>query len=143
MKKLSILLTLVTFAMCSFGQIDMKSANNNTVDTVANTGTKYMTSQKIGGNIKSLAVAVTLTEISGTTGGTLTLEASLDGVTWYPLYQSYSDTTTFTPADVATQAFRWLISPSEGFGDTFVRVKYTGTGTMSTKISAKYLARLE
>ena len=123
--------------------VSMVSQYGNTTDTVVNTGTKYLyNSVAIGGFQKVVTVAVHLIEISGTTGGTITVEASLDGTNYYPFYVGRDSSTaitnsyTFTPADAATNDFRFSLFD---FRERWVRVKYTGTGTMSDKISAKIL----
>ena len=125
------------------------SVYGNTVDTVTNGATKYMYSPQIRGFQKVISVVVHLAEISGTTAGTITLEASLSGGTsaadWYPVTSygvtdSTKGTWTFTPTDVASQNFRFKVTD---WSDLYLRVKYTGTGTMSDKIYAYYLARRE
>lgn len=135
MKKLLFLLALIASISCVNAQVvNLKSQYGNNVDTVTNTGTKYLTSGVISTTVKNIAVQVDLTEISGTTGGTLTLQYSLDGVTYFSLAAD----STYTPADVASQTFGWFIKLPAPF--KYLRVKYTGTGTMSDKISAKLWA---
>lgn len=119
-------------------QIDLLSQYGKTVDTVSNTATKYLTSGKIDGMFKSVTVYVDLTEISGTTGGTISIEVSGKGSNYAPFYNSKDTTYTFTAADVTSQSFRFQLYD---WGDVYLRVKYTGSGTMSTKISAYYIAR--
>lgn len=117
----------------------LKSQYSNNTDTVVNTATKYMrvaAAAPIGGYQKAITFAVTLTEISDTTGGTLTLEASLDGTNWYNAYESRDSAYTFTPADVASQTFNFRLTDIR---DRWYRVKYVGSGTMSTIIAGRYL----
>ena len=140
MKKLIFLFVLIAGSFTVNAQTSLKSQYGNTVDTVTNAATKYLTlSQSLAGYYKTLAVSVTVTEISGTTGGTVSLEASLDGTNWYSVYTSMDTSYTFTPADVSTaQSFRFTIP---AWADKNVRVKYVGTGTMSAKVSASLIAR--
>jgi hypothetical protein len=132
MKKFLFLALTVAFTTVSFAQvINLKSANNLSVDTVTNTGTKYMTSGAIAGRLSAMTVQVDLTELSGTTAGTITLQYSLDGVTYFTLAAD----STYTATDVASQTFGWFVKSPALF--KYVRVKYTGSGTMSDKIFAK------
>lgn len=136
MKKLLILILVAALAMViapeSKAQISMKSQYALTEDTVTNGATKYLTSSVINGYKKVVVVQFIATEISGTTGGTATLQGSLDGSNWYTIGSAY------TLTDVATQSTSFSITD---FGHLYLRVAVTGTGTMSDKIYAKFIAR--
>lgn len=138
MKKIIFFLSLMFAFTITNAQTSLTSVYGNTVDTVTNTGTKYMYTGAIKGFQKVVSIQVSLTEISGTTGGTISLEASLDGTNYYSYFDSKAASYTFTPSDVTSQNFRFQITD---VGDVYFRVKYVGTGTMSDKITAKYLAR--
>jgi len=130
---------VLTFTVAANAQTVLKSQYGLSVDTVTNAATKYLTlSQTSGSYFKTVSVAVGVTEISGTTGGTVTCEASLDGVVWYDVYNTVSNTGatySFAPSDVTTaQSYRFKIN---GWGDKYLRVKYVGTGTMAATITAK------
>jgi len=125
-----------TFTIAATAQTALKSQYLLTTDTVTNTGSKYLTlTTPATAFFKAAEVAVTVTEINGTTGGTLSIEASLDNVNWYSLYGGMAASYTFTPLDVATaQSFRFYVP---NWADNYVRIKYVGTGTMVAAVSAK------
>lgn len=127
---------VLTFTIAANAQTALKSQYSLTVDTVTNTATKYLTlTPALGSYFKTISVAVGVTEISGSTGGTVTCEASLDGTIWYNVYSATDSSYTFSPADVTTlQGFRFKIN---GWGDKYLRVKYVGTGSMAAAITAK------
>lgn len=141
MKKIVCFLLCTVLAYAGIAQAGisgtLKSQYNLTVDTVTNTATKYVYTARVAG-FSLAGVVVNLTEISGTTAGTITLEASQDNVTWYSAYYSTDTTYSFTATDVATQSFRFKVV---NFIDNYLRVKYVGSGTMSTKIAGTWTAR--
>lgn len=96
---------------------------NNLLDTVVNTGVKTTTPFKIKDWKNGSIWQCVVTKISGTVGGTLQLEGSLDGTNW-TLVGSAT-----TPTDG---------SVNYSFNTTvhwyYQRIKYTGTGTMSASI---------
>src|SRR5690606_15191529 len=93
------------------------------------------------------AIQVVVDELSGTTGGTVTLQGSIDGINFTPLtvrdltvrdsvvvvYQTFKPTDTPNP-----QTFIWRIT---GNPVLYYRLSYTGEGTMSATISGKLLSR--
>lgn len=115
----------------------LKSTYSLNSDTIVNTATKYLyLAAPISGYQKVVTVNVNLTEISGTTGGTITLEESLDGTNYYSAFYGTDSTYSFTPADVASQSYKFKLTDFRG---RYLRVKYVGTGTMSTIIAGRYL----
>jgi hypothetical protein len=142
MKKILILLLSMAFTFTvtnANAQTSLLSQYGNKIDTASNVlGTKYLTSGKVEKLYRSVTVYVDLTEISGTTGGTISLEVSGNGTTWAPYYNSKDSVYTFTPADQATNSFRFQIYD---WGDLYLRVKYTPTGTMSDKITAYFITK--
>jgi hypothetical protein len=142
MKKLLVILLAAALTLTvsqAHSQIDLVSQYGKKIDTVSNVlGTKYLTSGKFDGLYESVCIYIDITEISGTTGGTLSVEVSGNGTTWAPYYNSKDSVYTFTPADVASQSFRFQLLK---FGDGYIRIKFAPTGTMSDKISSYFIAR--
>lgn len=119
---------------------ELKSSTNQTLDTVTNTATNTLTSIKMTPSTStSTTIWVAVTKISGTVGGTITLQASLDGTTYKAI--NTPDTQTAVAAVTATDAtntYHWRLS---GSPFQYYRVSWTGTGTMAASFSAKVLAR--
>jgi hypothetical protein len=112
---------------------------SNVLDTVTSTTAHYMVTRQIKGLYKEFFVVASATEISGTTTGTVSLEASQDNVKWYPYYNSMDSTYVLTLDDqTGAQNYRWKLS---NFGDGYLRVKAVGGGTVNYTISAKYTAK--
>ena len=135
MKKLLFLFAFIAFAFTVQAQTSMVSAayTSNTSDTVIDAATKYLIpSSTISGLSKIVEVQFLAVENSGTTGGTATLQGSLDNTNWYTIGTAY------TLTDVASQVTHFKITD---YGTKYVRIKVTGPGTMETKISAKVLVR--
>lgn len=135
------MLFTLTIGLTSMAQTTaMTSATYGAVlDTVTNSTAHYLVTGRVSGVATTVAIHFTALEISGTTAGTATLEASIDGTTWYPYYDSRDSTYSFTLTDVATaQNYRWLVFTG---GDEYYRVKVVGSGTVSVKISAKYKSK--
>lgn len=135
MKKLFSLILASTIGLATMAtataQVPLKSQYGNVVDTVVDAGTKYLTSGRITGYADVALVSVELDRISGTMGGTVSLEASTNGVRWYPYFVGRDSSYTYAPANAATGDFRFRL---ERVRDIFFRVKYTGASTMSVKI---------
>ena len=119
------------------GQVtDFESTSGFTSDTVTNAGTTYLESVLLTRSAATTTtVLVNVTKISGTVGGTITLQGSLDGTNFVAINQI--DTTsalgTFTAAD-ASARYHWIISGSPFL---YYRVSWTGTGTMAASFSVK------
>lgn len=139
MKKFALLfVALVAFAAFeSKAQVySLLSPYSFTSDTVTNTGTAYLSTVAV-----SPAPAVTttfwvaVTKISGTVGGTITLQGSLDGTNWKAVNTPNTATAlaTFTATD-ASNTYHWIIS---GSPFKYYRVSWTGTGTMSASFTAQ------
>lgn len=107
-------------------------------DTVTNAATNYITTRTASTNAGpgiQTTVVVNITKISGTVGGTITLQGSLDGTTYTALTTQETATAlaTLTAADAtATRTWRIIGNPYR-----YYRVSWTGTGTMSASFSAK------
>ena len=105
------------------------------IDTVTNTATAYVTSPAIAAApATTTTVWVSVTKISGTVGGTISLLGSLDGTNFKALNQPNIQTavTTITASD-ATATYHWIIT---GSPFKYYRVSWTGTGTMAASFGA-------
>lgn len=112
-----------------------------TIDTVTNTGTAYLTNKaKMTPNTSaSTTVWVAVTKISGTVGGTITLQGSLDGTNFKAINTMGTQTASATvTATDATNTYHWWL---QGCPFQYYRVSWTGTGTMAASFTAKVLAR--
>jgi len=111
--------------------------SNLTIDTVANTGTTYVSTTsrlKNDGHYTNTVIQVNVTKISGTVGGTISLQGSVDGTNWKALNTAETQTAlaTVTATD-ATNSYHWRLN---GSPFQFYRVSWTGTGTMSASFGA-------
>ncbi|MGE7777375.1 hypothetical protein ACQKLP_21835 [Chitinophaga sp. NPDC101104] len=136
MKRFLFLVTLMLgFVLGSQAQTSMLSQYSKALDTVVNTGTKYLNlPTPLNGYYKTAEISVTYAKISGTVAGTAALEYSIDGTNYYTLTANAA----FTATDVASQTFGWSL---KDVGFRYIRVKFTGTGTMSAQVQAKIYAR--
>ena len=134
MKK--ILFILSTIAICTVTQAqtgNLTATNGLTLDTVTNTGIKNLT---IGttGKLKfdgAGSFILTVTKISGTVGGTATLQGSHNGTDWAGIATAYTVTD-------ATQTKSFDFDRSKY---TYYRINVVGTGTMAASIKGTYLAK--
>lgn len=118
-------------------------------DTVTNTATNFVTTgypqQTVPTTASATPVALTapaytctvqanLVKISGTVAGTVTLQGSLDGVTYKAVTATATGTQTgaFTATDVATQSTVWTLVNSPF---RYYRISWTGTGTMAATLA--------
>lgn len=145
-KKLG-LLSLVIIALMSFGFSSFAQTGDffNPLstggvapksDTVVNTATAFITCKKLADvNASYVTVQVNVTKISGTVGGTISLQGSLDGVNFKALNTRETQTAlaTITATD-ATNVYHWRL---DGSPFLYYRVSWTGTGTMSASFSAQ------
>lgn len=128
MKK-GLILILAFITSQTYGAINnMLSNYSNASDTCVNTGTAYL-DYTITGVYQQVSVQVVLTEISGTSAGTVILQASLDGTNYNAVGAD-----TLSTADVASQSHVFIV-PNTPY--KYWRVLQTGSGTMSSIISAK------
>jgi hypothetical protein len=139
MKKIFFLLLASGLLMASHGahaqagKFSLANPNGFALDTLTNT-TPKAASLQVNGYMKTVAVQVTVTKISGVVAGTAVLQGSLDGVS----YSNVAGATAFTLTDVASQTASWqLVDP----GYLYYRVLFTGSGTMSASFSGIILAR--
>mgnify|MGYP006873468339 CR=1 FL=1 len=125
-----LMMLIATPASSQVASVNLVSQYKLTVDTVTNTGTKYLElPASFSGRSYSKTAFITFKadKISGTVGGTAQLEVSANGTDYAPVG------TAFTLTDVATQVTP-LLTVSTGWYGYKARIKVTGTGTMSAKI---------
>lgn len=111
----------------------MPASNGLAIDTVTNTGSETWT-LKVPGFQKTVAVQFTATKISGTVGGSVLLQGSLNGSNW----DTVVSTSAYTATDVASQTEIFAVENSKYL---YYRVQWTGTGTMSASARCWLLAR--
>ena len=130
---------LVAFLATSFTvsaqTADLKSVYSLTSDTVTNTATVYLTTPVLRGADAPTTIWVAVTKISGTVGGTITLQGSLEGTNFKAINTPETQTAlaTITATD-ANNTYHWRLNSSPF---TYYRVSWTGTGTMSASFTAK------
>lgn len=134
------LVGLVAFLTISFDAsaqtFDFKSPYSLTSDTVTNTATVFLTTPKISpAAATSTTIWIAVTKISGTVGGTITLQGSLDGTNWKAM--NTVDTQTALATITATDASNTYHYRLAGSPFLYYRVSWTGTGTMSASFTAK------
>lgn len=142
MKTIKIFLSAAMILMVSFAasaQTEgtlrslVSTTNGTALDTVNNTNSRSQL-LRVPGSYSAVTVLTTVTEISGTTAGSVKLWGSLDGTNY-----ALVDTASFSPVDqAAAQSHAWQVKPSTF---TYYKVTYTGAGTMSAKLATKILRR--
>lgn len=112
-----------------------------TLDTVTNTATNTLTTKAklTPTSGASTSIWITVTKISGTVGGTITLMGSFDGTNFKAINTMGTQTASATiTATDASNTYHWWVT---GSPFQYYRVSWTGTGTMAASFSAKVLAR--
>lgn len=118
---------------------NLKSQYNKTIDTVTNTATKYLT-LSVTNPYKNIVIQPVITKVSGTAGGTVTLQVSNDGINYVTIPTAYSNYQTLSVANQTTNTRLFLITGSPFF---YYRLKYAGTGTMVCKITGLILPTVD
>lgn len=115
-------------AISASAQTSLYGTNGYVRDTVTNTGAKVLFTRVTGGQAY-ISIQVDITKISGTLGGTLTIVASNDGVTYYDIGNLTTENrdTAYTVTNTASQGYIYRCKP----GFKYYGVRWTGTGTMS------------
>jgi hypothetical protein len=155
MKKsiLSILFVLTVFAVNAqlqgreipFYQT-LGGSTNIASDTVTNAATNFLTSLKSGGGATSTSIVVSVTKISGTVAGTLTLygcntgcgKTTATATAWTTVKQP--DLQTAVPTITALDAsgpYSWVLS---GSPYSYYRVSWTGAGTMAASFTVNLMS---
>jgi hypothetical protein len=139
MKKLFLLLAFIAIVASASAQSDLKSEYNLNSDTVTNTATQFLTSPRLAGAKETTTIQVNVTKISGTVGGTISLQGSLDGTNFKALNTAETQTAlaTITATD-ATNVYHWRLN---GNPFLYYRVSWTGAATMSASFSSKVMQR--
>lgn len=139
MKKF-ILGLLVCFALCSTQNASAQVITmGGSAGAVVNTATAYNT-LKVDGGYSYACVQTVITKVSGTVGGTVTLEGSVDGTNYETVDLSYvcDSVATFTPTNVATNSVIFVMN---GAPYAYYRIKYVGTGTMSATVTSYFIGK--
>lgn len=100
-------------------------------DTAVNTGTASKVIIASAG-YQGIAVQAKVTKISGTAGGTVKMQGSLDGTNYTDIGSAY------TVTDVASQSTMFYVTGPLPY---YIRVLQTGTGTMSAVLTVRYVLR--
>lgn len=90
---------------------------------VTNTGTATLRTGKLAGNTGNITLQAIITKVSGTVGGSVKPQGSLDGTNYFDIV-GY---TAQVPTDVATQSVGFILRNAKC---TYYQLLYTGTGTM-------------
>lgn len=138
MKKL-ILFAIAFLGFALQGQILMKGSSGATSDTVTNAGTEYVTITT-SGNYSVMSFQFVGTKISGTVGGTVTLQSSLDGVNYTDVDASLTTADSYTNTNVTTNTYITTVSRPAFL---YYRFKVVGTGTMVQRIQGYLVAKNE
>lgn len=101
-------------------------------DTVTNSDTAAKIISPITGSYSGIVIQAKATEISGTSAGTIKVQGSLDGVNYDTL------TAAKTVLDVASQTHSFYIAAPL---PVYLKVLQTGSGTMSSVLSVKYVLK--
>lgn len=111
----------------------LSTPTHSATDTITNTTVKYQYAVAKGANITFTAQAL-VTKVTGTVAGTVKIQGSLDGTN----YNDLAGQTAFTLTDVASQSASFSVNPST---HQFYRIVVTPSGTQSSRIATKALAR--
>lgn len=138
-------LCLVSFGVTaqSTGSIPLKAYNANfvakaTPDTTTNTDTTYLANVSALTSSYDVTYQVTLTNVSGTSTGTITTQGSDDGVIWYSVTGSTTEvaaqtlTVSLTSAATMSPDWKW---PTHFFA--YYRVRYISGGTQTSVMVGK------
>lgn len=136
-----ILLMLAFLGFATFGQtaIPLKGSSGANSDTVTNAGTEYLTIQTTG-NASSYGFQFVGTKISGTVGGTVTLQCSVDGVNYVDVDASLTTVDSYTNTNVTTNTYITQVSRPSFL---WYRFKVVGTGTMVQRIQGYVIGKKE
>lgn len=145
MKKILILFALAFSTVEGVAQQSQDVALYNSLgtnlltDTVTNTGTAVISTRRLPGHRNTTTITIVCTEISGTTGGTITIQGSIDGTNYkaIPTVDTQTSITTATALDVASQVFTWRLNGSPYL---YYRVSWAGTGTMSATVAGRLMS---
>ena len=140
MKKFIILLFV---GLVAFSAIESKAQVYNLLspygiasDTAVNTTPTFLSSAAIApAPAVTSTIEVSVTKLTGTVAGTITLQGSMNGTSWKAL--NTPNTVTALATHTATDAsatYHWIIT---GSPFPYYRVSWTGVGTMTASFTAK------
>lgn len=139
MKKIAFILFALMISFSCISQHIMYNSLGTLLatDTVTNTGTAVVSTRQmpINTTFSEALVWITVTKIGGTVGGTITLQGSIDGTNYKAL--NTVDTQTALATITATDASNTYHYRLSGGNFPYLRVSWTGTGTMSATVAAK------
>lgn len=113
----------------------MVSNYSLTSDTIVNSGTGYV-GLTASNYYETIGIQCTVTKISGTVGGTVTVQGSIDGTNYVTVSSSFSTAQTLSCTNVTTNTKLFVIT---GNPYKYYRLNYAGTGTMSATIKGYLL----
>lgn len=113
----------------------MLSDYSLTSDTITNAGSGYV-QYTLSGYYEKVAFQPVVTKLSGTAGGTVTLQVSNDGTNYVTIASGYVSAATMSVTNVTTSTAMLVVTSSPY---RYYRLSYTGSGTMSCKL-AGYLS---
>jgi hypothetical protein len=111
----------------TYKRIPETGSNTNT-----NATTTYLSTGRVAGNSGDFSMQVVVTKTSGTVGGTVTPQYSIDGDNWVAI----PGATALTLTDVATQTQIWNLTNKKAL---YYRLAVTTTGTQVSTSVGYYL----
>ncbi len=118
------------------GTVTMLSNYSHVSDTITNSGSGYL-EKRVSGAYTNLSIQSVVTKLSGTAGGTVTVQGSNDGTNYVTVNIRYISAQTQSIANVTTNTKIFVIT---GSPYSYYRLSYTGTGTMACTIKGYLLA---
>ena len=106
---------------------------------MTNTGTGTNV-YEIKSGYESLTIQSVVKKTSGTVAGTVTLQGSNDGTNYVTVAAAYAlgSVVTFTATDVSVQSVQFVVT---GNPYKYIRVSYTGSGTMVATLKSYLIAQ--
>lgn len=105
----------------------MLSNYSLTSDTITNSGSGYV-DYTLTNYYEKVTFQPVVTKLSGTAGGTVTLQVSNDGTNYVTISSTYASATTMSVTNVTTNTTMLTVTSSPY---RYYRLSYTGSGTMS------------
>jgi len=131
MKKLAIILVLFAFTLSLSAQIyEGKKVLGQSSDTINKDGIKTYDFNMFGDKPYNFSVLVKVDSIAGFPKTTTTLEYSVGGYDWLPLYEN--DSTVFSVTNVAGNDTTFIMSNINQFMGNHLRVKTTAVDSVQT-----------
>ena len=131
MKKLIFACIALLFTLTSFAQSPVQTMTNDN-SAIVNSGTVSST-KKLNAPARTVTVETVVTKVSGTVGGTVVLQGSLDGTNWHA-----AGADTLTLANQTTNKKIWLLTENRYY---HYRTLATGSGTMNATVVSLLLPR--